>query len=123
MEEALHNRIRIITHRGHKIISVDTSGLKSADIATLLPILTKTAIDYNVNLICNNATNASLSFSTKRNAQDSIARARAAVGTVHSAIVGIRGIRKLLANALQKDHYFASNKEEALDWLVRQASK
>ncbi|MBP1627941.1 MAG: hypothetical protein H6Q00_2416 [Holophagaceae bacterium] len=123
MEEALSDRVQIITHRGHKIVFVDNTGLKPAEIIALHPILTKMAIDHKINLICNDVTNTTSDEGVKKSAQESIAATTSALGKIHSAIIGIRGIQKILANAMVRDQYFASDKEDALDWLVKQAEK
>jgi len=115
--------VRIITHRGHKILAVDTSGLPSEEIATLHPILARTAIDHKINLVCNFINDSGLDFARRRSTRDAVARARTEVGRLHSAFIGLCGIRKLLANAIQKEHFYAADREEALDWLVKQAEK
>jgi len=119
----MSDRVQIVTHRGHKIVWVDNSGLKPAEIIALHPLVTRTMIEQKVNLICNDITNTTSDEGVKKSAQESNTQTTAVLGKTHSAIVGIRGIQKIIANAMVKDQYFASDKADALDWLVKQAEK
>ncbi|MBP1627942.1 MAG: hypothetical protein H6Q00_2417 [Holophagaceae bacterium] len=116
----MSNRVQIITHKGKKIVFVDNSNLTPAEIIANFPIFSKLAIDNKIRLVCMDVTNTTTDDNIKKAGAETHAKMTAALGHTCSAIVGIRGIQKILANAMQKGQCFAETKEQALDWLVEQ---
>ncbi|MBP1627940.1 MAG: hypothetical protein H6Q00_2415 [Holophagaceae bacterium] len=119
----MSERVQIITHKGHKIMFADTSNLKPAEIVDLIHASTQPMLAEKITLLCTDVTNTTTDDSIKKAAAESLAKVTAANGKVHSCIVGIRGIQKIIASAIVRDTYFPSSKEDALDWLVKQAEK
>ncbi len=115
------DRVKVITHKGKKVIFVDNSNLKPAEIIANFPIFLDLAISQKINLVCMDVTNTMTDDAIKQAGAENHAKMDAALGKHYSAIVGIRGIQKILANAMQKGQCFAATKEEALDWLVAQS--
>jgi len=117
------DRIQIITHKGHRILSVDNSNLKSAEIVANFPTITKMSIDNKLLLTYMDVSNTTTDDAIKQAGGESHAKVQAALGQTYTGIVGIRGIQKILANAMAKGQCFATSREEALDWLVEQVAK
>ncbi|WP_005037715.1 hypothetical protein [Holophaga foetida] len=118
----MSSHVQVIIHKGHKILFADCSGLKPAEIVAEINGSTQVMIAQKINLLCNDISNTTSDDSIKRAAAESVAKVTAANGKIHSSIVGLRGIQKILANAIVRDTHFASSKEDALDWLVKQVS-
>ena len=118
----MSDRFQILTHKGHKILFGDFTGLKPAEIVAQITASTQPMIDQKINFLCNDVANTTSDDSIKKAAAESLAKVTAANGKVFSSIVGIRGIQKIIASAIVRDTYFASNREEAFDWLVSQAN-
>jgi len=115
-------RIRIINHKGIKVLFVDNSGLTTSEIVSSFPRRTKLAIENKIVRTFIDLTNTTTDDRIKQAAHDSQAEILEALGQNWIASTGIRGIQKILANAAVKGQYFAANQEEALDWLVQQHS-
>jgi len=119
----LSERVRIVTHRGHLILFVDHSDQAPEGILELHPLLSKTLIEHRLKLVCQDLSGSRSDERVKQSTREALTQSRAALGRVHSAVIGVGPFRKLLGNALLKDHYYASNREEAMDWLVKQAER
>jgi hypothetical protein len=40
------------------------------------------------------------------------------LGKIHIALVGLSGVQKIIASAIDRDTHFASSMNEAFDWLA-----
>jgi len=116
----MSNRIQIITHKGQKVLLVDNSNLKSAEIISNIQALTKMMIDHKLLLTCMDVSNTATDEAIKQAGKESHDRIHTALGQTYSAVVGVRGIQKILANAMSKGQCFAETREDALNWLVEQ---
>ena len=114
------DRLQVITHKGRTILAVDYTGLTPQQIVELMPSVTRTAIDKRIPLIFSDVTGTYSSPDIKTAAAKSIEDSKAVLGPMHSAILGIHGIQKIIANAIVKDQFFAGSREEALDYLAKQ---
>ena len=113
------DRLQVITHKGRTILAVDYTGLTPQQIVELFPSVTRMSIEKKIPLIFTDVTGTYSSPEIKTAAAKSIQDTKAALGVLHSAILGIHGIQKLIANAIVKDQFFAGSREEALDWLAK----
>nr|WP_320134022.1 hypothetical protein [uncultured Holophaga sp.] len=116
----MSERIQAITHKGKSIIIVDNSNLTPAQIVANFPLFSKLAIDRKIRRVCMDVTGTTTDESIKKAGAETHDKMNAALGHTYSAIVGIRGIQKILANAMQKGQCFAETREQALDWLAEQ---
>lgn len=123
-EIPLSDRIKVIDYKGHKILCGDSSGLKPAEIVALLPEISRIMIEQKIFLIFQDVNNTTSDETVKKAAIESATKTATALGRpAYSAFIGIRGLQKIIANAALRGQYFASTREEALDWLVQQAEK
>ena len=85
----MSDRIQIIVHKGHKILSVDNSNLKPAEIVANFPIITKMSLDNKLLLTVMDVTNTTTDDSIKKAAGESHAQIEAVLGQTYTAILGI----------------------------------
>lgn len=117
----MSDRIQVIQYKGQKILFNNSSNLKGPEAAALVPEITGIMIAQRINLIFHDVTGSTTDETVKKASVESVEQVTAALGkSIHSAFIGIRGIQKIIANAACRGQYFASTKEEALDWLVKQ---
>ena len=118
----MSERIQIIIHKGHEILCVDNSNLKSAETVENFINMQRMAIAHKINLHYMDISNTTADEVIKKAGIDASTACRAALGELHCAVVGARGIQKILGNAMNKGVHYSDSKEEGLDWLVKQVS-
>ena len=115
----MHKRLKVVTERGIEILVVDLAGLSPDEILEIFPEITALSLSkkirYNIFDITDTQTTAEIKDASKK----SIAEVEKVVGRVYISLIGLRGIQKLIANAISKNSYFASDYQDALDWLVK----
>ena len=119
----MNERIKIIEKSGHKILSVDMSNLTIPEVLSMYPEVNAIAIPQKIRLIMLDVTNTRSSSEIKDKSKEAISELEATVGTVYSALVGIRGIQKIIANAISRNQHFAESTQEAIEWLIDQVNK
>jgi hypothetical protein len=113
--------VTILEHRGRKIVFFNCRGMAPDQVAALFPEVTRTALENRINLICTDVTGSAADDAVKAAAADSTRAIQEAMGAMHSALVGIKGLQRIIAQAIVKDQYFAKTLDEALDHLAAQA--
>jgi len=113
--------VSIIEHQGRKIIFFDCRDMPPAQVAALFPEVTRAALEHRINLICTDVTGSSADDAVKAAAAASTKAIQEAMGAMHSALVGIKGLQRIIAQAIVKDQFFAKTMAEALDHLAAQA--
>jgi len=119
----MNDRIKIIERSGFKILSVNMSDLSIPEVLSMYPEVNAIAIPQKIRLIMLDITNTRSTSEIKDKSKEAINELEAAVGTVYSALIGIRGIQKIIANAISRNQHFAENTDEAIDWLIQQVNK
>ncbi|WP_005034088.1 hypothetical protein [Holophaga foetida] len=110
--------IQIIEHKGKKVIFFNCAGMDPDVAAGLFPEVTRTAIEHRINLVCSDVSNSSANDALKAAAAESVKAVTQSLGSIHTALVGLKGIQRIIAQAVVKDQYFAKTREEALEYLV-----
>lgn len=111
--------LTIIDHKGKKVILFDCRGMNSDQIAEQFPSYTQMAIENKINLAVSDTTGCTPpNDNMKKAAAESGEAVKAALGSQHLAMVGLKGMAKMIAQAMVKDQYFAKTLDDALDHLT-----
>ncbi|MBP1628786.1 MAG: hypothetical protein H6Q00_3261 [Holophagaceae bacterium] len=113
--------VQVIEHKGKKVVFFNCVGMNPDKAASLFPEVTQMCIANRINLVFSDVTDSSANDALKAAAVESTKAVAAALGSIHTALVGIKGIQRIIAQAVVKDQYFAKTREEALDHLVSKA--
>jgi hypothetical protein len=81
------------------------------------------ALLTRINLVAMDITNTYTDKRIKEGSIESSNKIRAALGDQHIALVGIQGIQKIIANAINHNQHFAATREEAYEWLFKKSIK
>lgn len=119
----MNDRITVLEHKGNKILLADFSNLPPEKIVELIPQYTKIGLEQKISLYALDITDTITTEEIKDASRISIGSITAALGKIHVVLVGLRGIQKIIANAISKEQHFASTREEGYDWLVKQTEK
>jgi len=118
----MSDRIKFLLHQGKKVVFVDSSDLGPKEIVELLPKVTKIMIANQCHLLLQDVSNTRVDESVKTAALESVTTIARTTGREPcSAFIGMKGIQKIIANATVKGQFFAGTKQEAMDWLLKQA--
>lgn len=114
----MSGRVSWITHKGKDILFVDASGLREEAYLQVLDEVEEVYcnLDPQSTLVLLDVTDSTSSTETterqKRLAAYKVAK--------HAAVVGVTGLKRIIAQAVRKDFHFATSIEEGKEWLVRQ---
>jgi hypothetical protein len=114
-------RIRVIEHKGHSILLLDFSGLNPDEIIGHFEELNRTAVLQKIRLLLLDVRNTYSNDKIKSASRESIRFIEERLGTVQIALVGLRRIQMIVANAINRDQYFAKDISDAMDWLAKRA--
>jgi hypothetical protein len=118
----MSDRIKILTHKGQKVLLLNASSLKPDEIIALFPEYQQTGAANKIHLYALDVSNTRSNDDIRKASTASIAYIKNQVGEIHVALVGITGIQKIIASAIERNSYFASNMEDALNWLVKKVT-
>jgi hypothetical protein len=113
--------VQWIEHKGQRILYIDYSNLTIDEILGVLDQVTEEVLRQpkgSTVLTLTNMANTRTSKEMNEKAKEMSAAIREHVGLSAVAIVGLRGIQKVIAQAVRKDIYYADSIEAAKDWLV-----
>lgn len=113
----------VIYHKGQKIVFTDLSGLNEQEILKGLEESKDLVLKENVKLLIVDVTNTTTTKTIKEKASGIISDVEQNVGKFHSSLIGLRLAQQVIANLINRDQYFASNIEDAKEWLAKKASK
>ncbi|MBN1780228.1 hypothetical protein JW948_03820 [bacterium] len=119
----MDNRLKIRTENGVKIMFVDLSNLAPDEIVNIFPALNEKAIENRIRLYIFDITNTHTTQEIKHASRASIDTIESKLGKIASALIGLTGIQKIIANAISKDQYFAKDEADAVKWVLEQAVK
>lgn len=115
-------RVKTIQHNGVAIAFLDASGIVDIDeFCSLLIALTTVAIDQNINHILLDVSNAFMAPKVRETTKQEAEKAKKHLGKVHTAISGLNGMQRFIANLLNKEEYFGKDLEDAKNWLAGKA--
>ena len=117
------DRLKVVTEKGKDVLYVDLSGLPSQNIIEIFPELNKIAFTKKIRLFIFNITNTHTTVEVKNASKASIQEIESKLGKIASALFGLTGIQKIIANAISKDQYFAKDYADAMRWVLEQSEK
>ena len=116
----MNERISKVTHKGKDIIVLDLSGLKPEAIVAIFPEFNVFVVKERCLRLLIDVTDTYTTPDIKAAGVASDAYVLGKVGKTMKALVGVKGMQRLLANAMAKDQYFASSRQDGLDHLAGQ---
>lgn len=117
------SRIKIVEHKGQKVLLLDASNLKPEEIVAMFPEYQQIGVANKIRLYALDVTNTRSNDDIRKGSKESIDFIQSRLGTVYIALIGISGIQKVIASAINRDTYFASSLEDACETLVKKISK
>ena len=121
----MSERVKWIEHQGLKILYEDFSNLPEDEFIKEIQKVDKAMIesgDKDV-FVLSNMVNVRMTDATKDAGQAVIDATKPHGITIHTTMVGLSKIQRIIANAVIKDVYFARDEEDAKEWLLRKAEK
>ena len=116
-------RTSIITHQGCRIVFFDGKNLKEDEICEGIEKFTDISVENKINLSILDVTGTHTTPKVRETASNAVKRASSQLGKLYSALIGLSAVQRIIANAINRDQYFASNIEDAKNWLVSKAKK
>lgn len=114
----MNARIKIIEKGEKSILFADYSNLKPDEILALVPEIREIQIEKRIKLLIFDVANTRFNAEIKEAGKESIKFVESKLGKTHTALLGIRGIQKIIASAVSRDVYFASNLDDAVEHLL-----
>lgn len=111
-------RVKWIDHKGKRILFIDCAGLSGE---AYLKTLDEVEVEYkklgqNSSLVLIDVTGSSSNNQTTER-QKKLAGMKVAK---HAAVVGVTGVKKVIASAVNRSFYYAGSVNAAKDWLASQ---
>ena len=122
----MSEHIQWIEHKGEKILYIDYSNLTIDEILRVLDQVTEEVLRQpkgSTILTLTNMKNTRTTKEMNERAKEMSAAIKEHVGLSAVAIVGLRGIQKVIAQAVRTDIYYADSIEAAKDWLVSRTNR
>ena len=118
--------VQWIEYRGKKILVSNYSGLEEKEQVKAMDETRQELLKQPAGsqaLTVTDVSNARSTAATRDKAKELEAAIKEKGFVSHTAIVGVSGWQKVMAQLIKPDSYFATSIEDAKDWLVRQAGK
>lgn len=115
----MNTRIKVIEKGEKSILFVDYSNLKVDEILALVPEIREIQIEKRIKLLLFDVHNTRFNAEIKESGKESLKIVESKIGKTHTALIGIRGIQKIIANAASRDVYFASDLDDAVAHLLK----
>ena len=117
--------VQFITYKGKRILHTNAAGLEEAEFVVALEEMKQALVkEGEGTLALADVTGLKLTKAFVEKAKEVNAAIEKTPGWGRpSAIVGITGLQKAVAQLFSKGVYYASSIEEAKEWLVREADK
>ncbi|MGC8771716.1 MAG: hypothetical protein ACP5Q5_10755 [Brevinematia bacterium] len=115
----MDERIKLLEKNGAKILFCDISSLDEDSILEYHNKMLQMGLDMKIRLfvidIRDTYTTPKISESSK-NLGKTLDEKN---GKSFVALIGVTGIKKVIANAISKDMYFANDLDDAVNWLIK----
>ena len=118
----MDERSKWIDYKGKKLFLMDLSDLDEENQMKVLERSSEEWISSNEKtiLLLNDVRNAYMTEKIKTLAQKAIQEVRNSGKKMLIAIIGTAGIKRIIANAVEKGSYFSKDIEDAKEWLFKQ---
>jgi hypothetical protein len=117
--------VQFITYKGKRILHTNAAGLDEAEFVVALEEMKRSLLKEGAGtLALTDVTGIKLTKAFVNKAKEVTAALENTPGWGRpSAIVGITGLQKAVAQLFSKGVYYANSIEEAKEWLVKEADK
>lgn len=106
-------------HEGVKLIFLDAKDIKDEnELCMNIEKLADTAIKNNINLFLMDVTGTHTTPRVKEAANKAIEKSKNQLGQIHSSLIGLSALQRIIANSLNRDQYFAASIDDAKKWLL-----
>jgi hypothetical protein len=119
----MEERIQVLTHLGEKLLHANLSGLSEDEIIVIHEKIKAIAIRDKIYLHILDVSNTNTTQRVKEVAATTMKEIISKIGPIYSSLIGLRLAQQIIANMINRDQYFASNLEDAKDWLVKKYKK
>jgi len=113
--------LTVLERDGFKILFANYANLDEGSIVGSHPSMTERAIRDGIRLFLYDISNTHTTRAIRASSAETLKAIEASNGKTYHAFYGLRGVQKVIANAIAKDSFFAKNMEEGLDFLLKQA--
>jgi hypothetical protein len=111
--------VSIITYNGKRIVFMNAKDVKDEiELCANISKMADVAIKNNINLFLFEVTGTRTTPKVKDTIEKAAELNKKMLGKVHSALVGLSSIQRIIANVISRDQYFANDIEDAKKWLV-----
>ena len=110
--------VEVMTYQGKEIVYVNLAGLDEANQLKALNELDQVFSQKNNILAVSNIENTTTTPAVKDKAESNYKKHQHKIKA--EALIGVSGIKKIIAQGVKKDIYFAKSLDDAKNWLVRQ---
>ncbi|OGS34011.1 MAG: hypothetical protein A2293_02620 [Elusimicrobia bacterium RIFOXYB2_FULL_49_7] len=117
----MENRISWITHQGTKILMNDYKGLREPDFTKAIQESERQCLNSGLKTIhaINDITDSVMGNESTEAAKHWETACKEKGVELKLALVGISGIKKILASLIKRNAYFANNIDDAKEWLLK----
>jgi hypothetical protein len=128
-EENMSDRVKWIEEQGVKILFVDYSGLDEKKYLEVAEEFKNTVLAQPAGVIVNNIVDITNTFITEvvrnalKNFSDEIHQKRKGSEKAPTAVIGVTGVKKVIAKAFRSDVHFANDFDDAISWMVKNAQR
>ena len=109
--------VEIMTYQGKEIIYVNLAGLDEANQLKALDELDQVFSQKNNILAVSNIENTTTTPAIKEKAASNYKKHQHKIKG--EALIGVTGIKRIIAQGVKKDIYFAKSLDDAKNWLVQ----
>ena len=121
----MSDRVRWFEHQGLKVLLEDFSNLPEDEFVKAIQEAERLMLesgDKVIYAICK-MHGVRMTDAVKKAAQALMDNTKPKGIYIHSTMIGMSTVQRILANAIKRDMYFAKTDEDAKAWLLKQAEK
>ncbi len=120
--DLVKSRFQWIEYKGRKILLNDFKGLEGDDYVKAIKESEKESLSYGFKTVymINDVTDSYMTPESTKAAKHWVNTFKEKELNLIIALVGIEGLRRVIAQAIRRDMYFAKNIEDAKEWLSKQ---
>ena len=118
----MDERSKWIDYKGKKLFHMDLSGVDEENQLKILEYSSKKWISSNEKtiLLLNDIRNTFITEKIKISAQRAVQAVRNSGKKIFVALIGITGVKRVIANTIEKEMYISKDIEDAKEWLLKQ---
>jgi len=118
----MSERVRWITHEGKRILYNDYQGLSGDEFVEVIRQSEQAVLNSGQTLVyvINNVADSYMNAESTAAAKAWVKNCKEKGIQMVLSLVGVTGIRRVIAQAIKRDMHFAKSLEDAKDWIAKQ---